>query len=248
MSNESPDDFPAFARAVRKRHAEGRADAGPHPEYPFCLQDGDGRRYDAMAQARGTLKGLFAILLGIAAAITAIFTFGVVLWVLAGLFVISLLLWLLHDRTLRRLGEEWRRQAEAYPAALVMVNSSAMQPGRSIVPGSMLVDFGDRPDVERLERAAHRVFELTEQEHVPAAHAPLRDWLVTEMQRARFGRLHLPASLAGSDDCWLVSLRFDRNMMPQGFVDRSLWFVAARRDRDESCEIAPSRYWAGETG
>lgn len=248
MSNDSQDDFPSFARAVRERHAQGRADSGPHPEYPFCLHAGHGKRYDAMAQLRGTLAGLVTIVLGIAAAIAAIFTAGVVLIVLAVLFGIALLLWLLHRATLRRLGAQWRQEAEAFPAALVMVNNSAMHPGESVVPGAMLVDFGERPDVERLERAARRLFELTEQEHVPAAHAPLRDWLLTEMQRARFGRLRVPAELAGDDDCWLVSLRFDRKMMPQGFVDRSLWFVAARRDRDESAEIAPHRYWAGEAG
>lgn len=58
------------------------------------------------------------------------------------------------------------------------------------------------------------------------------------------GRLRVPRDLAGNDTSWLVSLRFDRKMMPNGYVDRSVWFVKARADRNESAEILPHSYWA----
>ncbi|MBL8753332.1 MAG: hypothetical protein JNK15_08535, partial [Planctomycetes bacterium] len=77
----------------------------------------------------------------------------------------------------------------------------------------------------------------------PQVIARIRAWLQTEMQRARFGRIRLPRELAGNDTSWLVSLRLDRTAMPQGHLDRAVWFVKARADRDESCELLHHRYW-----
>jgi hypothetical protein len=34
-----------------------------------------------------------------------------------------------------------------------------------------------------------------------------------------------------------------RARMTAGHLDRSLWFVKARPDRAESCELLPHRYW-----
>lgn len=72
----------------------------------------------------------------------------------------------------------------------------------------------------------------------------MRDWLLAGMQRADFGRVKVPQDLAGNDTSWLVSLRLDRKSMPNGHLDRPLWFVLARADRDESAELLPHAYWA----
>jgi hypothetical protein len=236
-------DFPSFCAEVQRRcKAAGPTDASP--EHPFCLDGGNGVRIDAMAQLRCTLIGALAILLALASAITAIFTFGLTLQVLVGMAAVLTLVWLVLSSRQRRLGAAWQREATAWPAALVMAHHSVHEPGESIVPGAMLVDFGPSPDPDRLQRAAKAAFELAEKDSLPAAHTAVRDWLRLEMQRARFGRIRLPRDLAGNDTCWLVSLRFDRKMMPAGHVDRSLWFVKARPDRDESAEILPHPYWA----
>jgi len=237
----STTDFATFSRQVHERHAA----AGPQrarPEHPFCLDDGR-TRLDAMAQLRTTLIGLVAIVCALATAITAIFTFGLTLQILAGLAAVLGVVWFVRNRQAQRLGEAWQREAGAYPAALVMAHNSVHEPGQSIVPGTMLVDFGPSPDAAKLEQVAQQVFALARQDQLPVAHAAVRDWLRTEMGRARFGRLRLPRDLAGNDTSWLVSLRFDRKMMPNGHVDRSIWFVKARPDRDESAEILPHQFW-----
>jgi hypothetical protein len=240
---QPPPDYATFCRQVQERHvAAGRERA--RPEYPFCLDGGNGVRIDAMAQMRTTLIGLGAILLGIAAVITAIFTFGLVLQVLAALVMLLAVVWLVRSAAAKKLGEVWQREAAAYPAALVMAHGSLHEPGPSVAPGVMLVDFGMAPDADRMQRVAKAVYELADADHVPVANAPVRDWLRLGMQRARFDRLQVPRDLAGNDTSWLISLRFDRKMMPNGHVDRSLWFVKARPGRDESAELLPHAFWA----
>lgn len=243
MNEKGPTDFPTFLRSVRERYSAAlRSGNGRQPELPFCLDDG-GRTIDAMRQLRGTLAGFFAIVFAVAAGITAIFTLGVVLWVLLGICAVALLAWLVLGTALRAAGRRWRSEATPFPAAFVMAHGSVLQPGNSIVPGTLLVDFGANPDPDRLVAAGQAAGELGGREDLPAALVPVRQWLQTEMQRARFGRIRLPKEIAGSDDCWLVSLRFDRASMPKGFVDRPLWFVLARHGRMESAELLPHEHW-----
>jgi hypothetical protein len=243
MRDQQPD-FPSFSRSVKQRYETALAKGtGTRPEPPFCIDAGNGMVFDAMQQVRGTLAGLLTILLAIAAGITAIFTLGVVLWVLLVIMAITLGRWLLHSATSRKLGRNWLQDARPFPAALVMGHNSVLEPGNSIVPGTMLVDFGTTPDPERLQAAAQACFALAKEEEVPAHHRPLRDWLRTEMQRARFRRIQVPKDLVGNDNCWLVSFRFDRKSMPSGYIDRPIWFVLARPQRDESAELLPHEYW-----
>lgn len=239
--------FPQFCAEVKARYRQ-RGPTDPKPEFPFCLDDGKGVRSTALDQVRTTLIGLVAILLAIASAITAIFTFGMPLQILGGITALAIVVWWWRARSQRQLGEAWAREAEAWPAALVMAHSSVHEPGPSVVPGVLLVDFGTSPDPARMQQAAQQAFALTEAEQVPASHAPVRDWLRFDMRRAHFDRMKLPRDLAGNDNCWLVSLRFDRAMMPNGYVDRSSWFVAARAGRNESAELLPHAYWTSAAG
>jgi hypothetical protein len=240
-------DFATLCRRVQERHAAAGRERD-RPEYPFCLDGGNGVRIDAMAQMRTTLIGLGAILLVITAAITAIFTFGLVLQILVVLAVLLGVVWLVRNAAAKQLGEVWQREAAAYPAAVVMAHGSLHEPGPSVAPGVMLVDFGMAPDAARMQRAAKAVHELAAADHVSVVQAPLRDWLQLGMQRARFDRLQVPREVAGNDTSWLISLRFDRKMMPSGHVDRSLWFVKARPGREESAEILPHSFWADAGG
>ena len=233
-------DFAAFCRSVQERYSA--AQDGPHPEFPFCLVSDAGTRIDALQQVRGTLAGLLAILLGLAAAITAIFTQGLALMIVGGLFGLTLLLWLLHRARMNKAGGEWLRSARTYPAALIMANDSVLEPGESIVPGALLVDFGERPDPARMQEAGEAIFDLADQE--TPSHPEIRDWVQTEMRRALYGRIRIPSAIAGNDTSWAVSLRLDRNMMPKGHIDRRIWFVLARPDRDESAEILHHKFWA----
>lgn len=230
--------------SVRRRFAARGADQ-PQSELPFCIDLGNGRRLDAMRQLRGTLAGLGAIVSSFAAIVTWFFTTGVVLTVMLVVTGITLALWLLHRVRLARAGAAWRREARPFPAALVMAHDSVFEPGPSIVPGVLLVDFGPSPDAERLQRAAEAAFATTEGEP-PPHHRELADWLRADMQRGHFDRIRVPKDLAGNDTCWLVSLRLDRASMPNGHVDRRLWFVLARPDRNESAELLPHVYWVGE--
>lgn len=235
--------FPQFCAEVRTRYRQRGPDA-PKPEFPFCLADGKGGRNTALDQVRTTLLGLLAILLAIASAITAIFTFGLTLQILGGGAALATVVWWLRARSQRQLGEAWLREADAWPGALVMAHSSVLEPGQSVVPGVLLVDFGNAVDPARLEQIAQQVFALVKAEQVPPSHTPVRDWLRDDMQRGHFDRLQLPRDLAGNDSSWLVSLRMNRAMMPNGYVDRRLWFVAARAGRNESAELLPHSYWA----
>lgn len=135
--------------AARRRYA-ARGPEQPQPELPFCIDLGNGRRFDAMRQLRGTLCGLLAVLLLLAAGITAIFSTGVAMQVLLGAGALAMVLWLLYRTGLKRAGSGWRREAQPFPAALVMAHSSVYEPGPSIVPGVLLVDFGSTPDTERM--------------------------------------------------------------------------------------------------
>lgn len=243
MVDQQPD-FPAFSRDIRQRYETALAKGtGARPEAPFCIDAGNGRVFDAMQQVRGTLAGLLAIVLSIASGITAIFTQGTVLWVMLAITALALGRWLLHRATSRRLGSSWLQGARPFPAALVMGHNSVLEPGNSIVPGTMLVDFGGTPNPERMQAAAQACFALAQAEEVPAHHRAVREWLRTEMQRARFRRIQVPKDLVGSDSCWLVSFRFDRKSMPKGYIDRPIWFVLARPQRDESAELLPHEYW-----
>lgn len=237
--------FASQCADVRNRYQQAKADdSSPRPEYPFCLVRDSGQRIDAMQQLRGTLAALLAMVFAIASAITALFTVGIGLWVVAAIAGIALVMWLLHRRRLDGAGKEWLQQARPYPAALIMAEGSLHRPGDSVVPGALLVDFGDTPDPDRLREAAEALYDLTDQDDLPPAHAAVREWLHTEMGRARYGRRRAPSDLTGNDSCWLVSLRLDRAMMPKGFLDRALWFVLARPDRSESAELLPPTYWA----
>jgi len=240
---QPPPDFATFCRQVQERHAAAGQDH-PRPDYPCCLDGGNGVRIDAMAQVRTTLIGLLAILLTIAAAITAIFTFGLGLQITAALAALLGIVWFVRNAAMKKLGETWQAEATAWPAALVMANGSLFEPGPSMAPGVLLVDFGLAPAAERMQSVAKVIGALASQEQVPAAQAPIRDWLRLGSQRARFDRLQVPRDLAGNDTSWLVSLRLDRKMMPNGHLDRSVWFVKARPGRDESAELLPHAFWA----
>lgn len=244
--NDSSPRFAAHCARVADHYARAGSDR-TDPGIPFCIDGGNGTRLTAMQQVRCTLSGFLAIVLGVTTAITAIFTVGIVLMVLAALTIAATLYWLVVSSRWRRLGRSWQDEARAWPATVVMAHHSVHEPGNSIVPGAMLVDFGPNPDAERMEEAAEAVFALAQNDSVPASHLALRDWLRTEMQRARFGRIRVPRDLAGNDTTFVVSLRFDRAMMPAGHVDRRHFFVKARADRDESAEILPHRYWT-QTG
>jgi hypothetical protein len=241
MPQPAPD-FITFCRQVQERHAAAGADQ-PRPEYPFCLDGGNGVRIDAMAQVRTTLIGLLAILLTIAAAITGIFTFGLGLQITAALAALLGIVWFVRNAAMKKLGDKWQQEAAAWPAALVIANSSLFEPGPSVAPGVLLVDFGLAPAAERMQAAAKAIGALDAQGSVPAAHAVVRDWLRLGMQRARYDRCQVPRDLAGNDTSWLISLRLDRKMMPNGHLDRSVWFVKARPGRDESAELLPHSLW-----
>ncbi|MBL8753948.1 MAG: hypothetical protein JNK15_11680, partial [Planctomycetes bacterium] len=83
--------FPEFCAEVRERYAKagaGRID----PELPFRMCDEHGASFDPVTNL---LLAAGAILLALAAAITAIFTTGLVFQALAGLTVVLFVVWLL---------------------------------------------------------------------------------------------------------------------------------------------------------
>lgn len=239
-------DFAEHCAAVRARFQEAvRADRRPQPDLPFSLDGGGGDTLSALEGLRGTLAGLLTIVFGIAAAITAMVTVRPV-WILStlGLTLVALIVWFTTALRKKRLGQVWRREATAWPAALVMAHDSAWQPGASMVPGSVVVDFGSAPDPGRLIALAETLYDLDENAAPSREEEEVIAWIQLEMQRARFGRMRVPPSIAdGADSCWLVSLRLDRKAMPHGHLDRKLWFVAGRPDRQESVELLPHEYW-----
>lgn len=241
-------EFASLCRRIRERHAAARQrGSGPQTDYPFCIDD-DGRRLDAHWQLRGDLAPLAIGLLLVASLVTLLFSRGPVLWTLLLATAATTLYLLVHRRRLRAAGRRWQQQASAWPAALVMAHQGLLRPGTSMLPGAMVVAFGDAVDPERLQQLGKDVAALLDAGTVPPAQQPLRNWLTQSAQRQRYDRIQVPVALAGDDRTWLVGLRFDRRCMPNGHVDRRLWFVLARADRGESAELLPHQYWCESEG
>jgi len=239
-----PAGLAAICRRLSDRHAEALGDPEqPQPDPPFCIDCGNGRMLGVDWQLRGDLALFAMLLLVLACLVTLILTRGPLLWSLAGLTALATMYFVWHRGRLRTAGAHWLQQAQVCPAAVVMAHHSLFEPGSSTMPGAMLVSFAAEPDADRLQAAARLVFALLRDRAPPPRLQPLREWLVASTRRQHYDRLRVPRELAGDDHTFLIGLRLDRELMPHGYLDRKLWFVLARPDRNESVELLPYQYW-----
>ncbi len=54
----------------------------------------------------------------------------------------------------------------------------------------------------------------------------------------------MPRSLCGNDQTFMTMVSLSRADLPGGVVDRRLYPLLARRDRNESADLLPASFWA----
>ena len=172
---------------------------------------------------------------------------------LGGLFVVA---WCMHRflRTRERPAQSWREQAELVPGALVYANAVLLEPGPEAASNAGFVfTFDDElaADPERLQAIARRCYELHDPGTVasPAERELQRRSIAWSEDRSPddphvFDRVRVPASMCGNEGTFLTMVAVSRESLPSGVIDRAIYPLLARRDRNESADLLPPSYWA----
>lgn len=175
-------------------------------------------------------------------------------WAWIGLGVGFALVWILHRyyRRLEQPAQQWRQEAEVVPGVLVYANEVLYAPGPEPASNAGFVitfDAGLAADPERLQAVARRCFDL----HQPSTSASSDE---RELQRRCIGwseertpdhphvfdRVPVPRSLCGNDATYFTLVAVARQSLVGGVIDRSLYPLLARRDRNESAELVPPSF------
>ncbi len=173
--------------------------------------------------------------------------------VLVGLFAVTWVMGRVYRRR-ERPAEQWRQEAEVVPGALVYANPALWEPGPEPASNAGFV-FTFDPDLaadpDRLVDLGKRVFALEEQDEEPAPDLRElrrrgREWGEdrTEDNPHTFDRVRVPRSLCGNDQTFMTMVSLSRADLPGGVVDRRLYPLLARRDRNESADLLPASFWA----
>jgi hypothetical protein len=141
----------------------------------------------------------------------------------------------------------WLQEAQVLPGAVVRAHESLSREGPEFAaPAAFLVSFdaGLSADPARLAAAARACADLRLREDLQGEEARVRDWLLAFGRRADFGRVLVPASLAGAGDTFVVGVGVKRWQLPEGRLGREVWPLVLRRGTDESAELLPPELWS----
>lgn len=162
-------------------------------------------------------------------------------------FVVSLLL-----RRRERPALQWRAEAEVVPGALVYANTVLYEPGAEPANAGFVFTFDNAlaGDPDRLLHVAQRCFEL-HIEQTPGTqalaelHRRCRGWSerLPAGQSHVFDRVRVPEILCGNRTTFMTPVTITRDQLPGGVIDRRIYPLLARRDRNESADLLPWSYW-----
>lgn len=246
--------FPALLDLCRTRlDAARRRDPGLSLEVaPGVVVDGQ-RRVAASIERWVPYTQLARYGLLLATLVTALFTWGPVLWVLGGVTVAAALAARWGVRRHSEPMQRWHSEAQVLAAAVVQADDSLFGPAEvgedceQGGPGVLLVTFdeGLARDPRRLCELAARLFELKTRDEstLGEPERALRRFLWEELAgTAGLRRVEVPPALAGAPRTYLVEVSYLRSAMPEGFLHRRLW-LALGRERAESVVLAPLELW-----
>jgi len=253
MTTNEDDDLASWQQLLttcRERVAAIRDDAQALRkaiDTPIQL-DGGGRQLPPrVAGVLTLLSWAGALLGGGATAITAIFTTGLAFQILLGITLVSLAYVAWEFVRSVRLAGPWYRDAVVTSGCLLFANNELYEPGTKLLPGLLLVTFDEQlnGDPEKLCALAAEL-----KEHVRGEGSPpsaMRDAVthlrtsVTDVPPST--RFRLPRAVAGNDATFIVSLGFEQKAMPNGCIDRDLWPVFGRADKNEAVSLVRHELW-----
>lgn len=158
-------------------------------------------------------------------------------------------------RVRERAAQQWRDEAEVVPGALVMANTMLYEPGSEPANAGFVFTFDQAlaGDPDRLVQVAQSCFDLhREQTPVTPALAELqrrcRGWSerLPAGQSHVFDRVRVPEVWCGNKATFVTPIAISRDQLPGGVIDRRIYPLLARRDRNESADLLPWSYWGTE--
>ena len=194
---------------------------------------------NARLQGLLTLLSWAGILLGgLATVITALFTTGLAFQILLGITLVSLAYAVLEIVRNRAAAAPWYLDSVVATGCLLVANDNLFEPGDSLLPGGLLVTFDDQlnNDPEKLSALAQQLKEHGDSDGPTPLELREAVEFIEEsvINVPTFTRCRLPRSFTGNDATFVVCLGFDQKAMPNGFLDRDLWPVFGRPDKDEA--------------
>lgn len=179
-------------------------------------------------------------------------------WLWVALVLGIAVTWLVSrfQRRRERPAEQWRAEADVVPGALVYANEALLRDGPEPASNAGFVftfdpELGADPD--RLVDLARRVAELQEEDAEPASdlrelHRRSREWTEdrTPDDPHTFDRVRIPRVLCGNDITYMAMVAVARDELQGGVVDRRIYPLLARRDRNESAALLPLSVWGGD--
>ena len=141
------------------------------------------------------------------------------------------------------------------PGALVYANTVLYEPGPEPANAGFVFTFDPAlsSDPDRLVELAKRIFDLHREDTpgTPALaelHARCRKWSedLPEGETHVFDRVQVPEIWSGNKATFMTGVAIGRNQLPGGVLDRRIFPLLARRDRNESVELLPLSYWSAE--
>ena len=154
-----------------------------------------------------------------------------------------------------RPARQWQAEAEVVPGALVYANTALYEPGTEPANAGFVFTFDAAlaADPDRLKQVAQSCFDLHRALTAPApALAALqrrcRGWSerLPPGQAHVFDRVQVPEVLCGNEATFMTIVAVSRDALPRGVIDRRIYPLLARSDRNECAALLPWSYWGTE--
>ncbi len=188
----------------------------------------------------GTLIG------GLATVITVFFTTGTAFLILLGITLISLLRAIYEIMVERKQRGPWLRESQVVSGYLLIANSSLYESSQSHLPGGMMVTFDDElnGDPMRLRALGEELMKFyNDATGMPEDLREAVTWIETDIETASFQRLLLPKRFTGNNSTYLVCMGLNQTVMPNSYLDRVLWPVFGRPNKNEPLVLMPHNLW-----
>lgn len=174
--------------------------------------------------------------------------------IIASLFTIACTVVTRMEKKILKKGNDG---AEVALGAFIQGLSEVFEPGDGDDDDFAYPCFGLVTTDPALERDPGRLVDLAERlgalrstdiESLSPELRELRDYLDSEEYPDYTTWRKVPAEFAGSDKAWAIDVGFARKHMPQGHVDRRLWFILYHRDHIQQLGTTtlPLDFWWSE--
>jgi len=148
-----------------------------------------------------------------------------------------------NKKRLRKL----RGEGTVVAAALIMANNHLFdEESNTEAPGCLLFSFDEvlGADPVWLTDLANRIFQFKKipAREIPADCKEIADVVIDETFYD--ARWKVPQSFCGNDRTWIVDCIMPRAALPEGYVDRRIWFCLANPiERESAFELLPLAMW-----